>query len=114
VVLCARRYQFDPSLYPRVGVVYCPFDDDASQPFTPAVTRLIIETVNHLHKLHERGANLLITCQAGLNRSALVAALTMQSFGVVPHESVRLIRKYRSPECLFNERFERIALGLPA
>lgn len=53
------------------------------------------------------GYETLVHCQAGLNRSSLVAARTLMLYGMTADESISLIRKQRSPMCLCNETFER-------
>ncbi|WKW85907.1 PTPc tyrosine phosphatase [Gordonia Phage PhinkBoden] len=48
----------------------------------------------------------LVHCQAGLNRSSLVAARALTLSGWEPDEAIALIRKQRSPACLCNYAFE--------
>jgi hypothetical protein len=49
----------------------------------------------------------LVHCQAGLNRSSLVAATALILEGMPADQAVALIRKKRSPACLSNPSFER-------
>lgn len=50
----------------------------------------------------------LVHCQAGLNRSGLVAARALVLSGDFgPHEAIRLLRDRRSPAVLCNEHFEQ-------
>ena len=49
----------------------------------------------------------LVHCQAGLNRSSLVAARALVLGGRTPDEAITLIRRKRSPACLCNPAFER-------
>jgi protein-tyrosine phosphatase len=68
----------------------------------------------NLQKLHavaklaaslvERGERVLSHCGLGLNRSALVAGLTLTYLGMSGEEAVRLLREKR-PGALFNEKF---------
>ena len=51
------------------------------------------------------GERVLIRCQAGLNRSGLVTALTMMHAGYEPAEAIRQIRQERSAMALFNNHF---------
>lgn len=51
------------------------------------------------------GQRVLLRCQAGLNRSSLVAALVLMRSGMTSSEAIRIIRAGRSPECLFNKSF---------
>lgn len=48
----------------------------------------------------------LIHCQAGLNRSSLVAAVTLQKLGHPIEEAIALLRERRSPAVLCNSAFE--------
>lgn len=53
------------------------------------------------------GKRVLCRCQAGLNRSSLVAALAMVRLGYHQDAAIELIRRKRSPRALFNEHFQR-------
>lgn len=52
----------------------------------------------------------LVHCQAGLNRSSLVAAAALWLTGDSPERAVQKIRGTRSPACLCNKAFERWVL----
>lgn len=54
----------------------------------------------------------LVHCQAGLNRSALVAATALILDGMGPLEAIALLREKRSPAVLCNRAFERWLLAL--
>ena len=51
------------------------------------------------------GERVLIRCQAGLNRSGLITALTLILAGYEPAEAITLIRNKRSEYALFNKHF---------
>ena len=51
------------------------------------------------------GAEVLIRCQAGMNRSGLVTALTLTMAGLTPAQAITQIRLQRGPGCLFNQHF---------
>lgn len=51
------------------------------------------------------GDQVLIRCQAGLNRSGLVTALVLLLEGYEPAEAIQLIRNRRSPWALCNHAF---------
>ncbi len=53
------------------------------------------------------GKRVLCRCQAGLNRSSLVAALAMVRLGYQPWTAITIIRLKRSPHALYNEHFQR-------
>lgn len=48
----------------------------------------------------------LVHCQAGLNRSSLVAGCALTLAGFSGQEAVELLREKRSPACLCNPAFE--------
>ncbi len=57
----------------------------------------------------------LVHCQAGLNRSSLVAARALVLEGMEPAEAIELLRAKRSPAVLCNPAFEKWLLqGSPA
>lgn len=54
----------------------------------------------------------LVHCQAGLNRSSLVAARALMLEGMTAKEAIALLREKRSPAVLCNPSFEKHLLGL--
>lgn len=56
----------------------------------------------------------LVHCQAGLNRSGLVAAYALVLDGMAPATAIRLLRERRSPQVLCNPVFEAWLLALPS
>jgi protein-tyrosine phosphatase len=48
----------------------------------------------------------LVHCQAGLNRSSLIAAAVLRLDGKTADEAIEIIRTKRSPACLCNPTFE--------
>lgn len=54
----------------------------------------------------DAGQTCLVHCQAGLNRSGLIAATTLIERGATPDEAISLLRAKRSPLVLCNETFE--------
>lgn len=53
------------------------------------------------------GKTVLVHCQAGLNRSSLVAARALMLQGRTADEAIGLLRSKRSPACLCNASFEK-------
>jgi hypothetical protein len=49
----------------------------------------------------------LVHCQAGLNRSGLLAGLSLVRAGMSPADAIALLRKSRSPAVLCNQVFEQ-------
>jgi protein-tyrosine phosphatase len=69
------------------------------------------EAVDTVHKFTQQGKT-LVHCQAGLNRSGLVAALYLIRYqDFTPQDAVALLREQRSPMALCNETFERWLLN---
>ena len=62
----------------------------------------------------DEGKRVLVRCQAGLNRSSLVAALALVHRGTPPQEAIDAIRAGRSPNCLFNRSFAAHVLAAAA
>lgn len=56
----------------------------------------------------------LVHCQAGLNRSNLIASLALIRAGRTPAESIALLREKRSALALCNAAFEGWLMGLEA
>lgn len=67
----------------------------------------IASTVSRMMK----EGNTLVHCQAGLNRSGLISALTLMQEGRTAQEAIDLLRFKRSPLVLCNQTFEQWLLG---
>lgn len=70
----------------------------------PGIVNIAVEKVLEWRKA---GIPVLVRCQAGLNRSGLVVALTMVAEGWQPVDAIVHIRRHRSPFALCNKVFER-------
>jgi hypothetical protein len=57
------------------------------------------------------GQTILVHCQAGLNRSGLLAAATLKKMGHTGEEALKLLRESRSPIVCCNETFEQHILN---
>lgn len=76
-------------------------------------TSLVDELVPRIVEALEEGGNVLIHCQAGINRSNLTAALVLREWkGLTSQQAVAMLREKRSPLVLANAGFERYLLGL--
>lgn len=60
----------------------------------------------------DTGGNVLVHCQAGINRSNLVAAAALVRRGRTPDEAINLLRDKRHKAVLANSTFERFVRGL--
>ena len=65
----------------------------------------LIDTIEWAWKRWKAGKRVLCRCQAGLNRSSLIAAGVLIRDGMGATEAINTIRKGRSRKCLFNGSF---------
>jgi hypothetical protein len=110
LVLCAHQYQPAADVFPGVTVLHCPYEDDDSI-MTGSTMTAVFLAARAVAEAQKGGGNVLVTCVAGINRSALVASLALQMLGVPAWITVERIRAKRYPNCLGNTCFLRIALG---
>ena len=73
----------------------------------------IIELATLVNECRDKGPT-LVHCQAGLNRSGLVAGLALVLDGRTPREAIDLLRESRSPAVLCNKTFEQFLLEFKA
>jgi len=81
------------------------YDEDV-EPLIPILDGLASWVVACL-----RSGHTLVHCQAGLNRSGLVAALALIKMGRSAKDAIALLRERRSPVVLCNPSFERWLLA---
>lgn len=111
-----------PSRYPHIDVVFT-FHDNASAvtgntlevryPFADSdqveleqeQLERIKQVAQMAHTVWKDGHKVLLRCQGGLNRSALVTGLVLILDGYSADSAVELIRDRRSPKALFNQKF---------
>jgi hypothetical protein len=70
----------------------------------------ILQLADWLYSEWEKGKRVAAKCQAGLNRSSLVAALVLLKEGYSAEEAINLIREKRSPHALFNPHFVKFII----
>lgn len=75
--------------------------DSVDQAFDQVETLALL-----VNKWRKQGFNVLVHCQAGLNRSSLVATRALMLDGLTAEEAINKIRDARSPACLCNPSFE--------
>ena len=111
LVLSARRYQnvFPVHKYPKTHVIHAPLDD--SKPSREQIIKALQAAIE-VYEHNKAGHKVLITCEKGVNRSSLIAALAMVISGKDPDKAITMIRKNRHPvsgaQPLFNEHFVRV------
>jgi protein-tyrosine phosphatase len=81
-----------------------PFYDGDMSDFDPETDLWLL--VVEAHADWKAGKRVLIRCQAGLNRSGLVLALTLIRDGFTPREAIDLMREQRGPDAMCNPIFE--------
>lgn len=122
VVLCAEEHQFPAGLYGlrpfgnRARILRCPLTD-RGQPLSAERTRLAFRTAVEVAHAYLRGERIVVTCQAGLNRSGLVVALALLELGVDSTTAIHRIRMARpptasSPGALCNPHFVQLILSV--
>lgn len=112
LLLCAEELQErDTSDYPGVEVWHCGFEDGL---LTPALVSAVNDLVADVAEQWQQGRSILITCRAGINRSALVTALAYRritgSSGAQAMAAVRAVRA----GALINPFFSRYLSRLPS
>ena len=65
----------------------------------------MVEAARWAHQRWASGQQVLIRCQAGLNRSGLLTALVLMLAGLDAADAIDLIRAKRSEIALFNDDF---------
>lgn len=119
VILCAREYQ--PDDFPGVKVIHAPNDDVEETPDRETLDEAL-RAAGWASRAMKQGTKVLVTCQAGLNRSGLVSALTLhRHLGVSGEEAILAVQLGRNPSkiaqdiggALFNEAFCTVLRKLP-
>lgn len=112
LILCAREIQPSASQFPGVSVFRCPFDDDSTKQLSELEKRMVREAGLFVAREIQSNRRTLVTCHAGINRSALVAALALVDIGFSVADAVEQIRSGRDASCLNNKVFLEF-LGAP-
>lgn len=103
LVLCARELQ--PAQVAFQGrLIRCPVEDGA---LSMDEIRLVLGAARAISQALERGQQALVTCSAGLNRSALVASLALGRITRLSTDDLlNLMRLRRDPRALYNKHFQ--------
>lgn len=88
------------------GELYIRMYDDPNQALDQ------VEQMAHQVNAWRKRGQVLVHCQAGLNRSSLVVARALMLDGLTADEAITLLRENRSPACLCNRAFEAYLRGL--
>lgn len=110
VVAEERAYPDLSIRFPGLTIIVAKLRDE---PLTTDAVQTAIGTARNVHRLWKDGGTVLIVCQAGVNRSALVTAMILHlARGVSGAEAVHAIRRAR-PGALTNSSFLEYLLRLP-
>lgn len=109
IVLAAMEYQPPASLFSGAEVIYAPLDDAPTRPMRKDEIALATKTATRVVRRLRAGLSVLVTCQLGMNRSALIAALAMHEVhGMSADEIIAILRRARGTWALSNPNFERL------
>lgn len=109
VVLCARDYQ--PSIE-CARVVRCPLDDDYTRMLGRREWNRVSSVAVDICSELAAGRKVLVTCVAGLNRSALVCGVALYLHTGRPGAALVAELRRRRPGSLANPRFVEALLQL--
>lgn len=104
IVLCSSQFQPPNTAYNH-KLIRAPFDDIEVE--NAELAAIATDAANLVARCHKRGERILVTCTAGLNRSALVTALAILKLypKMTADQVITLIRQRRSYNALFNKSF---------
>ncbi len=109
LVLCASEVQPERVAF-HGRLVRCPIPDSTLEP--RHIARVLV-TSKAVAEALSGGQRVLVTCQAGINRSALVASLALARVTrMSADELVLLMRRARSPQALHNLYFRDLISNL--
>ena len=106
VVSAYHRAGYEPD--PPTEYLTVPFPDSRLDERAQA---LAIDAAALIATRVSEGKKVLSRCQAGLNRSSLMAGLAMVRLGFSGEDAVQLIRARRSPWALCNEEYAQFITG---
>lgn len=99
-----EQYKVAPSTQVHTVTMY-----DSPDEVDPETVHRISDAVVEALK---DGGNVLVHCQAGINRSNLIASLALMKWkGLSAPDAIALLREKRSPIALANKTFESFVLG---
>ncbi len=103
LVLCARELQPEHLAF-HGYVIRCPIPDDV---LTSPEIRLVMGTARLVADSLIARRHILVTCSAGMNRSALVASLALAHVTRLSADAlIRIMRTRRHPSALYNPHFQ--------
>lgn len=103
LVLCAKEYQPPASEFHGVNVIHVPFND-IQKKLEPKTRAAVLKAAAKVTDALEHEGKVLVTCQAGMNRSGLVCGLALINSGMSPEKAIERIQARRTGS-LFNQAF---------
>ena len=109
IVLAAMEYQPPAHLFPGTEVIHAPLDDAPGRHMREDEIAIATKAADRVSRLLRAGRRVLSSCQLGLNRSSLVAALAMHDvYGMSADEIIARLRRARGSWALSNPNFEKL------
>ena len=109
IVLAAMEYQPPAHLFPGTEVIHAPLDDAPGRHMREDEIAIATKAADRVARRLRVGRRVLCSCQLGLNRSSLIAALAMRDvYGMSADEIVARIRRARGTWALSNPNFEKL------
>lgn len=111
IVLCAQELQpiDKENVFPGVEMILAPFDDAH---LTQHEAEIATKAARLITKRLNGGMRVLVTCQAGRNRSGLVSALTLVMRRKITGKAAMEIVKKNRPRALTNTSFAAFLEGI--
>lgn len=115
IVLCAEELQPDPNggdthLFYGITIIRAPMDDSV---LTKQEAQIAIQAAKRVDDVIQAGGTVLVSCQAGRNRSGLVSALALiRRYGISGKEAADRVRACR-PKALTNDSFSAFLNAIP-
>jgi protein-tyrosine phosphatase len=106
LVLCAREYQPAGKHFPKVMIIRAAFDD--MNPISKEEIETAYRAGLTTAQLVRDRRRVLVTCNAGRNRSGLVTGFALMDLGVRADDAIVLIRKARGDDALSNAFFVKL------
>jgi len=107
LILAARDHQPPDVNFDSIRVMRVPLDD-VDEPVSPQDYASMLAAARAAAAAIRRGKVVVSTCQAGLNRSCLIAGMAMRLLGMSADDTVNELRRARGSQGLSNQMFEGI------
>lgn len=109
IVLAAMEYQPPADRFPGAEVIHVPLDDAPGRAMYETEIIGAARAAARVARRLRSGRRVLVTCQMGLNRSALIAAIAMHDvYGMGADEIIARLRRARGSWSMSNPNFEKL------